>query len=122
MEEIIEKGITYCVEGGVKWMKTAPARIRKIKPDLFPARFSFSEKVRMKSSPDPIVQVFWDEAIVVKRPYIDLDHPDLNYALPYLRDTQHPTTGEYYLDGATAEERQVRMDAILADGSDEERA
>lgn len=98
----------------------APA-IRKIRQDLFPRRFSLYEKARMRSSSDPIVQVFWDEATSIDRPYINLDDEiDLLPAMKYLRDNKHPTTQEYYLDGATPEARQARMQTILRDGTTDE--
>jgi len=88
---------------------------RRLRPDAFRDRFNFlTEKIRAKTSPDPVVQLFYDE--INGRPYIDLDHPLVQQAMPYLRDTKHPVTNEYYLDGATPEERQARMDTILADG------
>lgn len=82
---------------------------RRIRPDAFRDRFNFlTEKLKVKTSQDPIVQLFMDE--VNGRPYIDLDHPLVQQALPYLRD-------HGYLDGDTPEERQARMETLLIDGT-----
>lgn len=81
---------------------------RRIRPDSFRDRFTFSEKLRVKTSIDPVVQLFMDES--QGRPYIDLDHTLVQQAMPYLRDNG-------ILDGETAEARQARMEQILSDGT-----
>lgn len=81
---------------------------RRIRPDAFRDRFNFlTEKLKVKTSQDPVIQLFMDETN--NRPYIDLDHPLVQQAMPYLRDHE-------ILDGATAEERQARMEYLLRDG------
>ncbi|MFZ3046499.1 MAG: hypothetical protein WA151_11335 [Desulfatirhabdiaceae bacterium] len=82
---------------------------RRIRPDAFRDRFNFlTEKLKVKTSQDPIIQLFMDE--VNGRPYIGLDHPLVQQAMPYLRDHE-------ILDGATPEERQSRMEYLLRDGT-----
>lgn len=84
-------------------------RIRRIRQDAFMDRFTFDEQLRMTLSPDPVVKVFKENAVIVTRPYINLDHPMVQQALPYL-------VANGLLDGDTVEERQLRMNEILSDG------
>lgn len=88
-------------------------KIRKIRQDAFLDRFTPTEQGRIEASEDITLRVFKNNAIVVVRPYINLDHGLVQYALPVLRDAG-------VLDGDTPEERQSRMDAILSDGTEDE--
>ena len=83
---------------------------RKIRQDAFFDRFSITEALKIQESNDSVVKFFEKSAVTLKRPYIDLDHPQIQYAMAYLRDNS-------FLDGATAEERQIRATAILVDGT-----
>lgn len=117
--EIEENGRTYVVEGDypngkyAKALKIAPAPIRKIRQDAFLDRFTPIEQAKIEGSEDISMRVFKNNAVVVVRPYINLDHGLVQYALPVLRDAG-------VLDGDTEQERQARMDAILADGTEDE--
>lgn len=93
--------------------KPVEIHIRKIRQDAFLDRFTPTEQGRIEASADITLRVFKNNAIVVVRPYINLDHGLVQYALPILRDGG-------ILDGDTEEERQARMDAILADGTEDE--
>jgi len=84
--------------------------MRKIRQDAFLDRFTPTEQAKIEASEDITMRVFKNNAIVIVRPYINLDHGLVQYALPVLRDAG-------ILDGETKEERQARMDAILADGT-----
>ena len=87
--------------------------IRKIRQDAFMDRFTFDEQLRMQISDDPVIKVFKENAVLVKRPYIDLDHPMVQQALPYL-------VGAGMLDGEKESDRQKRMGEILSDGIERE--
>jgi len=83
---------------------------RRIRPACFMDRFdALTEQIKIEVSTDPLIKVFEKNAILVERPYIDLDHPLIVGAMPYLRDNG-------ILDGATPEERQARMEYLLRDG------
>lgn len=83
---------------------------RKIRQDAFLDRFSFTEQLKIQQSEDPVVKVFVQNAIMVQRPYINLDHAMVQQALPYLVQTS-------ILDGDTEQDRQSRMAEILANGT-----
>jgi len=83
---------------------------RKIRQDAFFDRFTTTEALKIQDSNDKVIKFFEKSAVTLKRPYINLDHPQIQYAIGYLRDNE-------LLDGATLEERQVRAAAILIDGT-----
>lgn len=105
--DIHEKIIVDGIEKGyrLKQVEAAPEPIRVISVGSFRRRLFTNEKVAIKTSGDPVMQVFEEDLLASS--YVDLDH-------------DATVEGLTYLQGAgvlTAE----RVAAIRADGKPEEK-
>jgi hypothetical protein len=103
------------IAGGyqAKPMVIEPEPITKITLNAFRRRLTFNEKLALKTSADPVIQVMNDDLASVANTYVDTKDESLIAGLTY-------AAGQSVLELKEGQTNEERIAEILRDGTPEE--